>query len=253
MRHLRLIIPLLSIIAAITTVQIIDSLHRRDQERLTTNEARADRILHARLSRVGYDEMPLQDVLADYARMAHLPLKVNWDLLHAQGINPASPIWARMYNVRAGKALSVLLDSGSTPSQRLSYVIAENGTIEVVSARMVPETAVIEIYDVSDLILHVPEEPGAAMKESERSKTQAELATDLILLITDTVDTDTWETNGGTIGRIHYSHDKLLITQTPAGHRLICNLFEQLREMRWSSSERRRLAMRLLSDDGGNR
>lgn len=248
LRHVRLLIPLLGLVAVITVVQTIDFLHRRDQERRAAIAAGTEGILRAKLSRVAYTQLPLRETLDDYARMAHLPLKVNWDLLQAQGVDPEQPVNARLYNVRAEKGLSVLLDSASTPSQRLGYVVAEDGTIEVLAKPIWPETAVVEVYDTSDLLI-----VALADKVLEQSKTLDELIHDVVMLITDTVANDSWETNGGKVGRIRYFHDKLVITQTPEAQRLVANLLEQLRAMRSLDPERRRLEMRLLFDDGGGK
>lgn len=47
-------------------------------------------------------------------------------------------------------------------------------------------------------------------------------------LIEDTVDTDSWKDNGGSAGAIRELAGRLIITQTPSGHRQVLNLLRTL-------------------------
>jgi general secretion pathway protein D len=59
-----------------------------------------------------------------------------------------------------------------------------------------------------------------------------ELADEIITLIIDTIDTDSWRDNGGVVGAINFLSGQLVVTQTPDNHRDMLGLLEQLREQR---------------------
>ena len=144
------------------------------------------------MPQVIYEDVPQRVALEDYVRRTHLPLKVDWETLQAQGIDPAAPLSVRLFNVKVSKGLHVLLEFMSIRQHQLDYVIADDGTIEVISDRISAERAVIEVYDVSDLFTLIPQAPDA--------KTRDELIHDVTMLVTDTVDSHTWESNAGPVG-----------------------------------------------------
>src|SRR4051812_7480041 len=57
-------------------------------------------------------------------------------------------------------------------------------------------------------------------------------AGDIIHLITDTIAPDTWKDNGGTIGSMREFSGQLVVSQTAENHKLLADLFQQLREGR---------------------
>jgi general secretion pathway protein D len=62
--------------------------------------------------------------------------------------------------------------------------------------------------------------------------TREELVESITKLIEDTVATDSWKDNGGSVGALRELQGQLIVTQTPENHRQLVNLLEQLRETR---------------------
>ena len=62
--------------------------------------------------------------------------------------------------------------------------------------------------------------------------TRQDLVDSITKLIEDTVATDTWKDNGGSVGALRELEGQLIVTQTPENHRQLLNLLEQLREQR---------------------
>jgi hypothetical protein len=56
------------------------------------------------------------------------------------------------------------------------------------------------------------------------------LADQVLKLVEDTTDRDSWRDNGGTVGAIRIMFGQMIITQTPENHELIQSLLSQLRE-----------------------
>jgi len=89
----------------------------------------------------------------------------------------------------------------------------------VISTRadLFARTAITRHYDIHDLL---------ETRWHATRKERAKLAEAIMRLITDTVDNENWGDGGG---RIHISHDRLWVKQTPENHRQIVNLLQQLR------------------------
>jgi type II secretory pathway component GspD/PulD (secretin)/tetratricopeptide (TPR) repeat protein len=73
---------------------------------------------------------------------------------------------------------------------------------------------------------------GGGGNDEDEGPSRAELVEDIILLITETIATDTWKDNGGTIGSLRELQGQLIVTQTPENQNAIAALLEKLRETR---------------------
>jgi type II secretory pathway component GspD/PulD (secretin) len=69
-------------------------------------------------------------------------------------------------------------------------------------------------------------EPARALDTSES------LAEEVVDLIRETVDPESWRDNGGTVGAIRTLQGQLIVTQSAENQRHIASLFEQLRQTR---------------------
>ena len=110
-----------------------------------------------------------------------------------------------------------------------------------------PPEVVTRVYDLRDLMMNVGDYPFTgkigvpAMKEFVHAggnggsgpatqPTRADRVADLIKLIMDTVNVDSWRDNGGTAGAIRDLSGLLVVTQTADAHKQIETLLGQLRE-----------------------
>src|SRR4051794_10161330 len=107
------------------------------------------------------------------------------------------------------------------------------------------EQVITRVYEITDLQLQKRDYPAPAYNESRADSSggqtplfcapttqpsASDLAGSLVSLIQDTVATDTWRDNGGTIGNIRQLNGILIVTQTSENHRLIADLLQQLRQ-----------------------
>jgi type II secretory pathway component GspD/PulD (secretin)/tetratricopeptide (TPR) repeat protein len=69
-------------------------------------------------------------------------------------------------------------------------------------------------------------------QQRNQGPTRQDLVDAITKLIEDTVATDTWKDNGGSVGALRELEGQLIVTQTPENHRQLINLLEQLREER---------------------
>jgi general secretion pathway protein D len=73
---------------------------------------------------------------------------------------------------------------------------------------------------------------SGAAAATNAGPTREELVESITKLIEDTVATDSWKDNGGSVGALRELQGQLIVTQTPENHRQLVNLLEQLRETR---------------------
>jgi len=186
----------------------------------------------------------------DFLRTTHgLNIYVKWDALELMGIDRAKEVNLNLRNVTTEKALRVILDDvgGTTP---LSYVIDE-GVITISTKDDLSTNTYTRVYDIRDLIVRVPnfESPSVDVgsggndggdvlgdededdDDNENVPSRQELIDNIITLVTDTIDPDSWPPLGN-IGSIRELHGQLVVTQTSDNHQDIVNLIEQLREAR---------------------
>lgn len=141
-------------------------------------------LLDKRVS-VEFHEAALRDAIGQLATQTGVNFVMDYRVLGVERFDPAMPITMSLRDVRLRAVLSLLLEP-----QGLTCLV-RNGVF-LVSTPMDPERQLItRIYPVADLLVgtfgeQTQDDPG-----------------ELIMLIADTVKSDTWEENGG-VGKIRY-------------------------------------------------
>lgn len=161
---------------------------------------------------------------------------VYWPDLEQIGIRRDTPIALHLWNVTLDRALGAVLTlaGGEYPGMR----VVRDGVI-VISApeRLRKGVAAVRVYDVRDLIAAycaAHPQPEARFRAYDQPATvnataAEDGAEEIIRIIEDYVDTDSWKDNGGEIGLIRVFNGMLIISQSPSGHREIEELFRKLR------------------------
>jgi hypothetical protein len=161
---------------------------------------------------------------------------VYWPDLGHIGIYRQTPIRLRLWNVTLDRALGTILTlaGGEYPGMR----IVKDGIIVVSSPESLRKgVAAVRVYDVRDLIAGycaahphpVPRFVANDAPPTLNTTVAEDGAEDIIRIIEDYVDTDSWKENGGEIGVIRHFNGLLIISQSPSGHREIDQLLHKLR------------------------
>lgn len=212
--------------------------------------------LDKRLPEVRLDASAFADVIDFLRDVSGSNIFVNWKALEGVGIDRTTQVSARLRDVRFSKVLRTILDDVGGGTVRLGYTIDE-GVITISTEEDLASNVVTRVYDIRDLILQVPDfdQPpnfnlqgssvgggggggqlfggqGAGQGAQAGQQTRAELVDAIIGLIQDTVASDSWKENGGSVGSIRELQGQLIVTQTPENQRSLVRLLEQLRETR---------------------
>jgi general secretion pathway protein D len=205
---------------------------------------------------VRFDNVGFVDVLDFLRDVTSANIFVNWRALETAGIDRNAPVTARLRDVKFSKALETILRDVGGGNVRLGYTVDE-GVISISTEEDLSSNVVTNVYDVRDLIVNVADfdqppqfqinqasQAGRGgggggqglfqgnLQQQNNQQTRTDLVDQIITLIQDTVATETWKDNGGTVGSIRELSGQLIVTQTPENQRNLVHLLEQLRETR---------------------
>ena len=158
------------------------------------------------------EEKPFLEVIRDLQKLASINMTIDVPALEEEGLTTSEPVSLALSNVTLRSALKILLDG-----QNLDWVI-ENETLKITTRERAAGALRVESYSIDKLL------------QSDRDK--GEQFTQLIELVTSTIDPDSWSVVGGegTISAFP-GGDALVIRQHEGAHQRIKSLFESLRQI----------------------
>ncbi len=186
------------------------------------------------------------------------PLRVfvNWrDLYEVAEIDQTTPInMDAIPAIPLRTAMELLLDAVSSEFAELGFIVRD-GIVTIATKDSLPSTMEIEVYDVTQLVsapaafffeMEVGETSGGGSgggssgggggrgggggsgDESIGTELVEERMDDIILLIQESVDFESWYENGGEATIRQYANNKLVIKQIPENHRHIRKVLKGL-------------------------
>jgi len=198
-------------------------------------------------------EMPFSEAIKILKNSVDPPLRmfVNWrDLYDNADIDQTTPInMDPISAVPLRKALELLLEAVSGGFADINFIV-DGGVITIATAELLPSEMETLVYDVTDLVgrpadfyaetgaiaVAGEEEVGAEeleVEEIDRDELIEEAilrAENLVLLIQQTVEPESWYEAGGEGSIAFYERKKLIIYQTREVHNQIGKLLEELRK-----------------------
>jgi len=221
--------------------------------------------LAAEMPTVDMDDMKFVDAIAKFRELVAVPIHVNWNALKMSGVAQDSRVNIHLKKVPAVKVLELILSDAATGSTSLDYIV-DGGILRISTTEDLNRIVTTRIYYIGDLLQRRGQypywagpEPATSVHPSSRSYrggfggaatggggggglfeeeatseeiTQAELVENVLGMITETVDPDSWA-DSTRVG-IRSFGPRLLVTQTLRGHREIEALLGQLRKERFA-------------------
>jgi hypothetical protein len=180
-----------------------------------------------RLKEVNLNPATLEDAFEVLRDLTHANIVVRWPALEKVGIERKRPVKLRLWDVRLGVVLDVLLDIVNDGTAPISWGEAD-GIITVSTADDIERSFRPTVYDVRDLIETIASlHPDGGREGGADPRTEA--VDQITLLITESVAPDTWRDAGGTTGSIRELGGRLIITQSPAAKKKVEQLLNDLR------------------------
>lgn len=199
---------------------------------------------------------PLGNVVAYLRQNTGADVAVNWDSLRSIGVDQKTPVDLELTDKPARVVLERVLASVSRDQHSRADWTVSDGIITVASADAIQRATTTLVYNVTDLLLTVPnftDVPRVDLEAIYSGKDNRTLATspfnrdkregqkvptsrdkldEIIQIVQRTVDPEAWRDNGDGVGSIQQLNGSLIITTTPRNHSQISSLLAKLREIR---------------------
>jgi hypothetical protein len=238
------------------TITIDGSIRARPRRREVPRARRAGGV-----TEYSFDRAPLKDVITFFRASTGVNFHVNWNSLNLVGIDRQTPVSLEVRNVSASKALDMILkdlNSGRGTFDSVYWVV-DRGVVSIATGTALNNKTRTRVYDISDLLVvvrnfeapetnlgriqNVDEDGGGSHgddegglfndddddddEDDEEEMTVAErrqkIRDNLVSIITDAIGPQMWAPNGK--GSIRIMNDKLVVTQTQLGFKLLGQSF----------------------------
>ncbi len=203
---------------------------------------------------VDFDDNALEDVLAFISTTSDIDIDTDWESLADIGVDPDTPVTLRLTSVTLETLLDRVLAKASDPALPASWAV-QDGILTIASDEVLRQNTSLEIYDIRDLIVEVPDfdnapdfnlqsslssgggggggsSPFSGGSQDPEFTPRGDRITAITDLIQASVDPDGWADAGGDTSSITELNGNLIITSTPRFHREIIGLLNKLRSQR---------------------
>ncbi len=240
------------------------------RERLTPEDRQLHAKLDKTIP-VDIEDVAFEEVIDGLASDQGVNITVIWNDLEAVGIDGDLPVTLRFASeVKFKKVLREILDQVGGGEVELGYLVSD-GVIKIASQQLLDQDVYIDVYPIEDLLLEVPdfegprvdlggssggsggggggggsgggtlpnfgsEEPfedsGGGDDDQQDEGERDERIEELLELIRNTIEPDSWRENNGEVAAIEEMGGQLVITQTASAHEQVQDLLRKLREQR---------------------
>lgn len=219
-----------------------------------------DRIVHNKLDQKiqpVWEDQAFEEVLDELTANINLNVTVIWNDLEASGIDRDTPVTLELPSaVTVKKALEDILELVGGSEVELGYIVSD-GVIKIATQDLLDRDVFVDVYDIRDLLMVIPDFSGAPQVDLTRSQSgggggggqdenifsdddddddegddaeREERVLDLLDLIRNTIEPDSWRENGGLVAAIAEMNGQLVVTQTASAHEQVAELLGKLRE-----------------------
>lgn len=215
-----------------------------------TGDARRDTMLKLmRPITVDFQEKRLEDVIAFVRDFSGADIEALWiDDQNPTGLDKEKVISVKVTNGTVLSLMEKVLEKAKADSGDNSWQMSDSGAFQIGSKERLNKYRRVEIYDINDLLMEVPDyrdvpkidlqqalqaaQSGGGggggkspfkdeneKNDEQRMRDREKQAEDLQKLITDLVETEQWTDNGGNGGTIRYYKGTLIVNAPDYIHR----------------------------------
>lgn len=204
------------------------------------------------IDEVSFDQEPARDVFNWWSSMTDIPMVIDWTGMELDGVDPDQPITLNLKTVPAKMLLKIILQQAS-PETKLIYE-ATPWYIHVMTKRQANRNPVLLVYDVSDIVMTIPNftnAPRMDLNESlsntnsggssggggggsssslfgdendeqdEELLTKDERGQNIADMIRKTIEPEIWQENGGYYASARYYDGRLIVNAPMYVHQQI--------------------------------
>lgn len=205
------------------------------------------RLLNQRLPEIRFDAVPFETVMQYIQELTQINVSVRWEKLENAGVERDAPITIQARNLRLSQVLWMIMNAATDSDLTLAYRMSGNLLILSTEEDLGREL-ITKVYDVADLMVRIPntQRPfyennntslgegssgGSIFGDSQNQQRQQQdqyepgqptpEMSNLIEVIQQTIEPDTWAVNGAGEGHIQSYGHLLIVTNTILVHQKI--------------------------------
>ncbi len=116
--------------------------------------------LNERIEEVSFEEAPLDQVMSWLGSITPMNVVVRWQVLEDAGVERDKPVTMKVHGLRLSQVLWMILDEAGGPDLKLAY--RASGNLLIISTEEdLGKEMVVRVYDVSDLLVRAQDFYGA--------------------------------------------------------------------------------------------
>jgi general secretion pathway protein D len=224
-----------------------------------------NRKLEELLPEVLFEEQPVEQVVEWLADLHQVNLAVDWEDLEANGINRDKTVSLKLRDVTLHTVLDELLSQLGGSDVMLGFSVGSN-LLRIASKEKLDRDKFTVVYDIRDLLVNVPrftnaqrldatqalrqvgqnmgggmgggsgslfsEVADGAMNKPDQGLDATLIIDDLLDVIRQNVEPDSWRETGGGDANLRELNGELIVYNTTEAHEQVTDLLSQLRETR---------------------
>ena len=176
-------------------------------------------VLDAKIDELQLDSASLDAAIDKLRDLTHANLFVEWARLKEVGIDRSAAVRVRLWGVTLAKALAIVL---ADVDDRLAFQ-EQDGVVTVSTAERLATKTVVRIYDIRPLVEFL-----ATRVAPNEAVSRQEIVDTVTKMIEDTIDTESWKDNGGSVGSLREILGLLVVEQLPSNQKRVQDLLEEL-------------------------
>ncbi|MFQ5489653.1 MAG: hypothetical protein ACE5GE_02925 [Phycisphaerae bacterium] len=221
---------------------------RSKRHRITESQ----RVLAKPVSQIDWDETPLEDIVDWLGKQGEASVVVMWKSLEDEGIDQDTAVTLKIKKTTVGRALAEALNQISDV-EPIMYRGMDD-IIKITTKADFNKKLYVRVYPIQDMLLNIPDFTDAPEvdlssqsgggggggggggqgepifsddddEDSDDSEVKTQRIDDLIVLIEDTIEPNTWQTNGGR-GTVTVYNDMLVVRNSIEVHEKIGGPFQ---------------------------
>ena len=224
-----------------------------------------NRKLEEFLPEVLFEEQPVEQVIEFLADLHQVNLAVDWEDLEANGIDRDKAVSLKLRDVSFHTVLDEVLSQLGGSDVMLGFSVGSN-LLRIASKEKLDRDKFTVVYDIRDLLVNVPrftnaqrldatqalqqvgqnmsggmgggggslfsEVADGAMNKLDQGLDATLIIDDLLDVIRQNVEPDSWRETGGGDGNLRELNGQLVVYNTSEAHEQVTDLLSQLRETR---------------------
>ncbi len=200
------------------------------------------------IDEVFFDQTPARDVFNWWSTVTDIPLVIDWNAMELDGIDPEQGITLNLKTVPAKLLMDVIMRQAS-PEVDLIYEVTP-WYVQVMTKRQANRNPVLLVYDVSDMVMTVPNFTNAPRmdlndalsntssggsggggsssslfgednEDEDDLPTKGERGLDIADMIRRTIEPEIWQENGGFYASARYYDGRLIVNAPMYVHQQI--------------------------------